>query len=83
MRNEWCVLCCSSADYQYFEETECIEPGLFQLNTSNQAISSLGHLTGYRRIIMSKTTVSQFMQTLHKRLTELWDTCARAGGTGS
>lgn len=29
---------------------------------------------------MSKTTVSQFMHTLHQRLTELWETCARTGG---
>lgn len=32
---------------------------------------------------MSKATVSQFMHTLHKRLTELWETCARAGGARS
>ena len=83
MRNERCVLSCLGADYQYFEETESVEPGLFQLNTNNQAISSLGHFTGCRRIIMSKATVSQFMHTLHQRLIELWDTCARAGGARS
>jgi hypothetical protein len=83
LHNERGVLGCVNADYQYFEETDCIEPGLFQLNASNQAISSLGHVTRCRRIIMSKATVSQFMHTLHQRLTELWDTCARAGGARS